>query len=62
MKILAKTTHYDIEIDSADIPDDVILDQLLEAIRHGWPVNHDIVAAVVRNARASKVAKNPMRG
>jgi hypothetical protein len=57
MKILAKTTHYDIEIDPADIPDDAILNQLLESIRHGWPVNHDVVEAVVRNVRAPKVVK-----
>jgi hypothetical protein len=58
MKIIAKTTHYDIEIDPAEVSDDTTLEQLLEAIRHGWPVNNDVVEAVVRNARALKLVKN----
>jgi hypothetical protein len=58
VKIIAKTTHYDVEIDPVDIPDDTTLEQLLESLRHGWPVNHDVVEAVVRNARALKLVKN----
>jgi hypothetical protein len=50
VKIILKSTHYDMEIDPAEIPDEA-LGQLLEALRYGHPTGHDAVEAIIRDCR-----------
>jgi hypothetical protein len=52
MKIILKSTHYDLEIDPTEIPD-AVLGQLLEALRYGHPTGHDAVEEIVRNCRSN---------
>jgi hypothetical protein len=55
MKIVLKNTHVNVEICPEDIPDEV-LEQLTDAIRHGWPVSNDVVDTIIRNCRNNALA------
>jgi hypothetical protein len=56
MKIILKSTHYDLEIDPIEIPD-AVLEQLLAGVRYGHPTGHDAVEAIIRGRRNNALAQ-----
>jgi hypothetical protein len=56
MKIILKSTHYDLEIDPIEIPSEV-LDQLLTGVRFGHPTGFDAVEGIIRNCRSNALAQ-----
>ena len=60
MIITARFPHFAVEIDPTEV-DEATLEHLLVGIRGGAPVSFEVIAAVVRNVRAPKLAKNKDR-
>jgi hypothetical protein len=53
MKITLKAQHYNIELSPEEVPD-TALDGLLEALRHSWPINYDVIEGIIRAGRKLK--------
>jgi hypothetical protein len=50
MQITAKGTHHDVTFDLEEVPD-AALEGLLDALRHGHPINYATIDVIIKNCR-----------
>jgi hypothetical protein len=58
MQITARGTHHDVTFDLAEVPD-AALEGLIDALRHGHPINYAVVEAIIRAGRKSQEINSP---
>jgi hypothetical protein len=58
MQVTARGTHHDVTFDLAEVPD-AALEGLIDALRHGYPINCAVVEAIIRAGRKSQEINSP---